>query len=66
MISYIFIDMTLGVALVKKIRGAEHEMASVSGYRLKVIEMIGTKLEKILVSRIPMKGGNVGERLPVL
>ena len=50
-ISKIFIDRTDDGALAEEIRVAELEMASVTGYRVKVIEKNGCKLENILVRR---------------
>ena len=50
-----FVPFTEGSALAKRMREAESNLQEMTGYRLKIVERAGTKLEDILDKQIPGK-----------
>ena len=54
--SVLFVPYTTGSILAKSLSGAEEKMESLTGYRLKVVERSGTKLEDILHKSNPWQG----------
>ena len=51
-----FVPFTKGSQLAKQMRENEQMMEQMSGYRLKIVERGGIKLESILVKRNPWEG----------
>ena len=52
----IFVPYTRGSTLAKRMREAEVKLQSMTGYRLKVVERSGTKLQDILHKSDPWQG----------
>ena len=55
-ISVMFIPFTRGGELARRMREAEEEMGKRTGYKIKVVERTGTKLEDILHKANPWQG----------
>ena len=49
-----FVPYTVGSILAKQMRDAENTLQSMTGYRLKIVERAGTKLEDILTKADPV------------
>ena len=62
----IFIPFTMGSRLAKSLREAEEKLGSITGYRLKVVEKAGDKLEDILTKSNPWQGLDCGRRACLL
>ena len=55
-----FVPYTVGSKLAKKMREAENTMQDMTGYRLKIVERAGTKLEDMLTKADPWQGQECG------
>ena len=55
-----FVPYTVGSKLAKKMREAENTMQEMTGYRLKIVERAGTKLEDVLTKADPWQGQKCG------
>ena len=51
-----FVPYTVGSTLAKRMREAENNMQEMTGFRIKIVERSGTKLEDLLVKADPWKG----------
>ena len=51
-----FVPFPKGSGLAKKLREAEEKMVDLTGYRLKIVERSGTKLEELLHKANPWQG----------
>ena len=51
-----FIPFTTGSKLAKDMREAEEKLGSMTGYRLKLVEKAGVKLEDLLTKSNPWQG----------
>ena len=51
-----FVPYTAGSKLAKNLRGAEEKLGSLTGYRLKMVEKSGDKLENLLTKSNPWQG----------
>ena len=58
----IFVPFTTHNALAKSMREAEEKLGELTGYKLKVVERAGTKLEDILHKSDPWQGMDCGRR----
>ena len=56
----LFVPYTVGSILAKKMRDAENTMQEMTGYRLKIVERAGTKLEDVLTKADPWQGQECG------
>ena len=54
--SVMFVPYTRGSKLAKRMREAESTLQDMTGYRLKIVERAGTKLEDVLVKADPWRG----------
>ena len=54
--SVMFVPYTRGSKLAKRMREAESTLQDMTGYRLKIVERAGTKLEDVLVKADPWQG----------
>ena len=52
-ISTLFVDRTQNNVLLDRLRETEYEIAGLTGYRIKIVEKNGLKLEHLLVKRDP-------------
>ena len=57
-----FIPFTTVGKLAKSLREAEEKLGSLSGYRLKIVEKAGDKLEDLLTKSNPWQGLDYGHR----
>lgn len=57
-----FIPYTTGSKLAKSLREAEEKLGSLTGYRLKVVEKAGDKLEDLLTKSNPWQGMDCGRQ----
>ena len=55
-----FVPYTEGSELAKRLRDAEEKLYTMTGYRLKIVERAGTKLEEILHKADPWQGQDCG------
>ena len=55
-----FIPFTQGGQLAKKLRDAEEKLGSITGYRMKMVERAGDKLEDLLTRADPWQGLDCG------
>ena len=62
----LFAPYTRNSALAMKLREAEERLATLTGYKLKVVERAGTKLEDILTKSNPWQGIDCGRKLCLL
>ena len=51
-----FVDRSDGGILIERLREVESEMAGLTGYRIRLVEKNGVKLENLLVKRDPYVG----------
>ena len=61
-----FVPYTPYSELAKKLREAEEKLESLTGYRLKVVERAGAKLEDLLHTNNPWRGKDCGRELCML
>ena len=61
-----FVPFTEGSALAKRMREAESSLQDMTGYRLKIVERAGTKLEDILTKADPWQGQDCGRPMCLL
>ena len=61
-----FVPFTTGSKLAKEIREAEEKLGSMTGYRLKVVERSGDKLEDLLTRSNPCQGMDCGRKMCLL
>ena len=57
-----FVDRSDGGILLERLREVEAEMAGLTGYRIKLVEKNGVKLENLLVKRDPYVGWACGRQ----
>ena len=57
-----FVPFTTGSKLAKSLREAEEKLGSLTGYRLKMVEKAGDKLEDLPPSQTPGRAWIVGDR----
>ena len=55
-ISVLFVDQTKGGILAKRLQEAEHRLAGMTGYRVRVTESCGSKLCRVLPNTNPWQG----------
>ena len=55
-----FVPFTAGSKLVKNLREAEEKLGSMTGYRMKLVEKAGDKLEDLLTKSNPWQGIDCG------
>ena len=55
-----FVPYTAGSKLVKSLRDAEEKLGSLTGYRFKMVEKAGDKLENLLTKSNPWQGMDCG------
>ena len=61
-----FVPFTMGSKLAKSLRDAEEKLCSITGYRLKVVEKAGDKLEDLLAKSNPWQGMDCGREACLL
>ena len=61
-----FVPYTLYSEVAKELREAEEKLESMTGYRLKVVERAGAKLEDLLHTSYPWRGKDCGRELCML
>ena len=59
-ISVMFVPYTVGGELAKQLRQAEEELGARTGYKIKIVERTGTKLEDMLHKSNPWQGQDCG------
>ena len=59
-IGVMFIDQTPGGMLAKKLQEVEDRLAGASGYRIRMVELSGTQLQRLLPNTNPWSGQNCG------
>ena len=59
-ITVLFVPRTKGGELASKIRKAETELESITGYKVKIVERSGTMIKRIVVKSNPWAGGPCG------
>ena len=59
-IGVMFIDQTPGGVLAKKLQEVEDRLATASGYRIRMVELSGTQLQRLLPNTNPWSGHNCG------
>ena len=59
-IGFMFIDQTPGGVLAKKLQEVEDRLATVSGYPIRMVELSGTQLQRLLPNTNPWSGHNCG------
>ena len=59
-IGVMFIDQTPGGVLAKKLQEVEDRLATVSGYLIRMVELSGTQLQRLLPNTNPWSGHNCG------
>ena len=57
-----FVPYTAGSKLAKQLREAEEKLGSLTGYRLKMVEKAGDKLENLLTKSNPWQGQDCGRQ----
>ena len=62
----LFAPYTKNSALAMKLREAEEKLATLTGYKLKIVERAGTKLEDLLTKSNPWQGIDCGRKLCLL
>ena len=62
----LFVPYTLGSELAKRMRAAEEKLMEMTGYKLKIVERSGTKLEEILHKADPWQGQDCGREMCML
>jgi hypothetical protein len=55
-----FVPFTVGSMLAKRMREAENTLQEMTGFRLKIVERSGTKLENVLAKADPWQGQDCG------
>ena len=65
-LSVLFVPYTLGSELAKRMRAAEEKLMEMTGYKLKIVERSGTKLEDILHKADPWQGQYCGREMCLL
>jgi hypothetical protein len=55
-----FVPYTVGSMLAKRMREAENTLQEMTGFRLKIVERSGTKLENVLAKADPWQGQDCG------
>ena len=58
--SVLFIDQTRGGELARRLRAVEPRLQQMTGYRIKIVEMGGSKLKHLLPNTNPWKGSRCG------
>ena len=61
-----FVPFTPGSRLAKNLREAEEKLGSLTGYRLKMVEKAGDKLENLLTKSNPWQGMDCGRQMCLL
>ena len=61
-IGVMFLDQTAGGGLAKKLHAVEDRQAKTSGYRIRMVEMSGTQLGRLLTNTNPWAGQECGRQ----
>ena len=61
-----FVPYTVNSQLTKQLRNAEDQLDKLTGYRLKIVERAGAKLEDLLTRSDPWAGMECGRKMCLL